>query len=93
MPKYRVYLRTVASATVEIDVPDGMTDPEEIAEYAYDHGEAPTLGAQASGWGQPWSLDLGEWENEVHASGPHEGMAYVTDMDGNEITGDEPEGA
>lgn len=88
MPKYRVYLTTVASATVEVDVPDGMTDPEEIAEYAYEHAEPPSLGAQASGWGQPWSLDLGEWETAGHGDGPHKGLAYVTDMDGNEIVGD-----
>lgn len=88
MPKYRVYLQTTASATVDVDVPDGMTDPEEIAEYAYLHGDTPTLGAQASGWGQPWSLDLGEWETTVHDYGEHKGLAYVTDLDGNEITGD-----
>lgn len=93
MPKYRAHFTTVASATVEIDVPDGMTDPEEIADYAYEHGQMPSLGAQASGWGQPWSLDLGEWETETHAEGPHEGLAYVTDMDGNEVTGDTAEGA
>lgn len=93
MPKYRVHLQTFASATVEIDVPDGMTDPEQIAEYAYEHGELPTLGAQASGWGQSWSLDLGEWETTVHGEGPHEGLVYVTDMGGNEITGDAGEGS
>lgn len=93
MPKYRVYFQTVASATVEVEVPDGMTDPEEIADYAYNRGQMPSLGAQAAGWGQSWSLDLGEWENTVHGEGPHEGLAYVTDVDGNEVTGDAPEGA
>lgn len=88
MPKYRVYLQTVASATVDIDVPDNITDPEEIAEYAYLNGETPTLGAQASGWGKSWSLDLGEWETTTHDRGPHKGLAYVTDMDGTEITGE-----
>lgn len=92
MPKYRAYFQTTASATVEIDVPDGMTDPEEIADYAYTHGQMPSLGAQASGWSQPWSLDLGEWETVGHRMGPHQGVAYVTDMDGNEITDDTPEG-
>jgi hypothetical protein len=88
VPKYRVYLNTVASATVEVDVPDGMTDPEEIVEFAYNHGEMPSLSAQGSGWGQPWSMDLGEWETTVHEHGPHKGTAYVTDMDGKEITGE-----
>ena len=89
MSKYRAYFHTTASACVEIDVPDGMTDPEEISEYAYSHGEVPSLGAQASGCGQSWSLDLGEWETEQHADGPHKGTAYVTDMNGNEVTGEE----
>ena len=55
------------------------------------NAEMPTLSAQGSGWGQSWSMDLGEWETEEHADGPHQGTAYVTDMDGNEITGDAPE--
>ncbi len=93
MPRYTVYLTTVANASFEIDVPDDLTHPDEIAEYAYSHGENPTLDAQASGWGQPWSLSLGEWETTLHEDGPHKGMAYVTDMDGNEVTGDETEEA
>lgn len=93
MAKYRVYVQTTASATVEVDVPDGMTDPELIAEYAHEYAEMPSLGAQASGWGQSWSMDLGEWETTDHGDGPHKGMAYVTDMDGNEITGNEQEGS
>lgn len=88
MPKYRVHLETIATASVEVDVPDDMTDPEAIAEYAYQHAELPTLGAQASGWGQPWSMDLGDWETTTHFTGPHKGVAYVTDEDGNEVTGD-----
>ncbi len=33
---------------------------EKVIEMAYD--EAPYLSAQAEGWGQPWSMDIGEWE-------------------------------
>lgn len=91
MPKYTAYFETTATASVTIDVPDGMTDPEQIAEYAYEHGEMPRLCAQCGGWGRPFSMDLGEWETSEHGDGPHKGTALVTDADGNEITGDSPE--
>jgi hypothetical protein len=83
MAKYRVYLQTVASGTVDIEVPDDVTDPEEICELAFAEKELPSLGAQASGWGQPWSLDLGEWEPETQ-----DGVAYVTDENGDQVKGD-----
>ena len=80
MPTYRVYLTTTASATVNVEVPDDVTDPEEIAELAWSEAEFPTLSAQASGWGQSWSMDLGEWETEIV-----DGVVYVTDEDGEQI--------
>lgn len=92
MPKYRVHLTTVISATVEIDVPDGIAQPDEIADYAYEHGPSLELCAQCSGWGRSWSIDMsGEWETAVHHDGPHKGLAYVTDEDGNEVTGETAE--
>ena len=80
MPKYRVYLTTTASAAVDIEVPDDVTDPDEIAELAWSESEFPTLSAQASGWGRPWSLDLGEWEADIV-----DGIPYVTDEDGEQV--------
>ncbi|HEY6021034.1 MAG TPA: hypothetical protein VIY48_14350 [Candidatus Paceibacterota bacterium] len=35
---------------------------EKVIEMAYD--ETPSLSAQASGWGQPWSMEIGEWEHD-----------------------------
>ena len=87
MPKYRVFLTTTASASIAVDVPEGVTDPEEIAERAWNQGE-PSLCAQCSGWGHPFDLELGEWETEIHESGSLKGVAYVTDEDGNIVTGE-----
>jgi hypothetical protein len=58
MPKYRVYLQTVASLTVEVEA----EDQDAALDAAYQ--EAPGgVCAQCSGWGQPWSLDFGgEWD-------------------------------
>lgn len=55
MAKYRVYLETTAElfVTVEAD------DPEEATERAFELAPSEVC-AQCSGWGQPWSLDLGE---------------------------------
>ncbi|MFC1420789.1 hypothetical protein [Streptacidiphilus cavernicola] len=88
MTKFTAFFQTTASAAVTADVPDDVAaqGAEAISEWIWEHGELPTPGAQASGWGQPWSLDLGEWEIESHADGQHEGLAYVMDEDGNEIT-------
>ena len=80
MAKYRVYLTTTASAAVDIEVPDDVTDPEEISEIAWNEAEFPSLSAQASGWGQSWSMDLGEWGNEIV-----DGVVYVTDEDGEQV--------
>jgi len=80
MAKYRVYVTTTASGTVDIEVPDDVTDPEEIAELAYSNGELPTLSAKGSGWGEPWSLELGDWETETE-----NGVPYVTNEDGEQI--------
>jgi hypothetical protein len=70
MPKYKVFVQTVASATVEVDVPEGMTDPNEISELAFNQAEFPSLSANASGWGRSWSLDLGEWEDVTEDGTP-----------------------
>lgn len=63
MAKYRVSMQTVATITIEIEVPDDITDPHEIAERAAEEGEFPTICAQCAGWGRDYSLDMdGEWE-------------------------------
>jgi hypothetical protein len=81
MTKYRVYATTTASAAVDVEVPDGVTDPEEISELAFAKGLLPNLSAQASGWGQPWSIDLGEWEPEIV-----DGVSYVTNEADEQVT-------
>lgn len=63
MAKYTVYLETTASMTVTVEVDDGL-DAEEAINKAIDKAYEAIPGdvcAQCSGWGQKWSLDLGEW--------------------------------
>lgn len=63
MAKYRVNMQTIASTSIEIEVPDDVTDLEEITERAFNEANFPTLCAQCSGWGKDYSLDLGdEWD-------------------------------
>jgi hypothetical protein len=80
MAKYRIYVTTTASGTVDIEVPDDVTDPTEIVERAFDEGEFPSLSAQGTGWGRPWSMDLGDWEIETE-----NGIPYVTDENGEQV--------
>lgn len=87
MAKYSVTIKTTAFATVDIEVPDDVTDPEEIAERVLSKGDMPDLCAQCSGRNQKFSLELGEWEYAEHYDGPHKGLAYVTDKNGNPVTG------
>jgi hypothetical protein len=66
MKKYRVHFETGASFSVEVEVPDGESpyDEQEAAiEAAYDKLPGGVC-AQCAGWGQKYSLDLGEWEIE-----------------------------
>lgn len=70
MAKYRVHVQTTASATVEVEVPDDVTDPNEISELAFDKADFPHLSAKAAGWGETWSLDLGEWEDVIEDGKP-----------------------
>lgn len=64
MAKYRVYLETTASLTVTVDVPDNLDgDEASIAAIEAAYEELPrSICANCSGWGEPWSRDLGEWE-------------------------------
>ena len=57
MPQYRVTLETIASVTVEVEAEDKDAAVEEA------FNEAPSgVCAQCSGWGQEWSMDMGEWD-------------------------------
>jgi hypothetical protein len=57
MPKYRVYLQTVASTTIEVEA----DDEDAAIDAAYDQG-TPTLCAYCSGYNQSHNLDLGDFE-------------------------------
>ena len=57
MSRYRVGMSTIANITVTVEA----DSPKDAIEKAYD--ELPgSICAQCSGWGQNWSLDMGEWE-------------------------------
>jgi hypothetical protein len=60
MPKYRVYLQTVASTVVTVEAED--------KDEAYDKAlevDLPDLCAQCSGWGRDIGIDLaGVWETD-----------------------------
>lgn len=67
MPKYRVPLTGHASATITVETDE--TDPEKIYEEAMQEG-VPSICAQCSGWGRPYSIDMGdEWEPEYDDEG------------------------
>lgn len=55
MTAYKVYLRTVASASIDVEA----ESEEEAIELAFD--QAPYLCAQCSGWGRKAGIELGEW--------------------------------
>jgi hypothetical protein len=63
--KYRVYLTTTASATLDVEVPDDLGE-DEAREQAIEEAiqEAPSgVCASCSGYGQEWSLELGgDWD-------------------------------
>ena len=60
MAKYVVPLNGWAGGTVTVETDE--TDPERIVELAFEKG-IPGPCAQCGGWGQDWSLEVGdEWE-------------------------------
>ena len=60
MPKYRVYLQTVASTVIEVEA----EDKNEAYELAADQ-EMPTICGHCSGYGGRQTLDLGDvWEGD-----------------------------
>lgn len=65
MAKYRVYLEANVSLAVTVDIDDTGKDADEIEDIAiaaaYDTAPADIC-AQCSGWREPWSRDIGEYE-------------------------------
>lgn len=80
MKKFRVYLQTWASTSVEVEAED-----KEAALTAYfdDMNVAlPTLCAQCSGWGQDYNLDLNDQWNPAVSPGEPETNAVEEISDG-----------
>ncbi|MFJ6636608.1 hypothetical protein ACIQMR_35370 [Streptomyces sp. NPDC091376] len=70
MAKYTIPLNGYASATLTIETDE--TDPELILEEALNQG-VPGICAQCSGWGRPFSIELGdEWEETRKPDGTPE---------------------
>ncbi|MFE5847622.1 hypothetical protein ACFQ7N_38985 [Streptomyces niveus] len=72
MATYLVDIRTVAYATVKVEVPEDVTDPYSIATAALEGGaELPTLDAKGSGVGESWTLTLEtEWTEVTRDGAP-----------------------
>ena len=86
--KFSVYFQTIASANVSVDLSQADLEKvsveadkiieeltledlrELIIEKAYNN--TPKLSAQGGGWGQKWSMDLGEWEFGLGFKADHE---------------------
>lgn len=81
MAMYRIYLQTVASTSVDVEIDDTQYDDEfnlsEAIENAAYAECTPSLCAQCSGWGQGYSVDLGEWEPETAQPGYGIGGLYI----------------
>jgi hypothetical protein len=64
---YRVYLSATASASVKVEIDDDGMDVEEAREAAIEEAYQSFSGsicAQCSGWREPWSQEIGEYEVE-----------------------------
>lgn len=56
--KYRVWFSSVASSSVVVEA-DDASEAREKAEGEFPH---PSICAKCAGWGEKYSMDLGEWE-------------------------------
>ena len=73
MPKFKVFMSAVTSFSITVE----GNDYDDAIEKAYEE-RVPDVCAQCSGWGQTWSLDMGEvWETDA-----------VEDADGKEVFAD-----
>jgi len=75
---FSVYFQTIASANVSVELSQADLEQvsvevdkiveeltlEDLREVIIEkaHDNTPQLSAQGSGWGEKWSMDLGEWE-------------------------------
>lgn len=67
MAKYRVYLQTGASVAVTVEISDDLSEDdarEQAIEKAFEEAPSSSLCIHCSGYGQNWSMDLGELELE-----------------------------
>lgn len=65
MAKHQIYFQTFASTSIEVELPDDITDPEEIVEYVQENADMPTLCHHCTGGSkfERQNLTLGdEWE-------------------------------
>jgi len=64
MAKYRVRLETIASMTIKVEA-DNEADALDVA-----LDEAPPdVCVQCGGWGQKWSLEIGQWDEPRNGDG------------------------
>lgn len=75
MTRYRVNMQATAYYAIEVEAED--EDSAVDAAYA----EAPDICAQCSGWGQKYSMELGEWG--LADDDPEWGFCAVTKADGD----------
>lgn len=71
MAKYRVYLETGANMVVTVEVDSSLSESDAREKAIQEAFNVAPRGvcAQCSGWREPWSLDLGEWEVETDSDG------------------------
>lgn len=79
MPKYIVPFTTWANISVEVDVPDGVTDPERIAELAMEAFQGTSLCHQCGG-DRNSNLELGDDFEAV--ADLNTGVVIVTKLEG-----------
>ena len=76
MPKYRVYLETVASTVVEVEA----ENKDAAYEAALDE-EMPRICAQCSGWGGRRNLELGDEWGVPQGQSTDEAVEEITSAD------------
>jgi hypothetical protein len=71
MARYSVPVTTLANTAVEVEVPDSVTDPAQIAALALEQNNPPTLCNQCSGGRHGQELEVGDdWEPVIWQGAP-----------------------